>query len=1291
MLEGTFKLFGLDSCIVALQSWQGPLPSDIEIGVDAPIYQRVDVKTIQPAELVPFLENTPFSKFEYQNVTITHQNYQFVKDIPLGWSIQADFTIDDRHGPLHDIMRNVLNRSGDDLRLSIWVALGQGHCWTSHLQVSTFAAEGALLVQKHGEGRIPDGVKLCNGVALGSIGVLIYGISPLTSNTEGAESINYGFKISGDMYLEVPGSNAPLELDFEIGEFGGVVALEAVMKGNVWRNAFGVGLELDMVQLSTTFGYTAPPNSLEFLFNAHLCTGSVPSLVTGRYSPGGSYSVSSYVQNLGCEGVAALFRYYAGGELSPASHFNITIGSANIKATNSNGLSIVANKFGFGHYNSDRATIELSPKGVQIRGLTDKVVLPGNLGVSLVSACIEVSLEKLGSGRPTEVALVGKVELTGFRLPATSARVQFYRISPSDKLEWAAYGTFTTLGSTATLGQLFPDLGGSYLQDVGLQQLMFTAASVNNPGPSEMNPVQYPIRRGVQFSALLGKVEPLNKLLRRTSFPGLLFNASWQNGNTFALDIIPPVDTFIHLGHGITTDPISLSINLKKGIIQVATGVNLPVKGSTDPLTFKAALAIHAPFVKLSGEMHGLWQNPLGISKNVAIGPFLELGLEVNLFTFFETGIPSGFSLAGGIMIGRTEAQVAAQIGGDLSEELIHGKIKYLDLCDVICFTRQITGLDIPAPPNFLSFEDTELYLCPFGATVGTAIYPPGFSFKSELLIFGARLYASAEVSGGALRVSGSVDNLAIGPLHVTGQHTKQATLRLIIGLTEQRLEVDGAIKFLDNYIALVVHLGILPQPTFFFSFALHFTNWLTFDVKALMIGNIRGLNDLSGMTFLLHSSFKQNLVEYVRSQVIKLLDEARQKALHDIHHAELHVQRERTRFQAEIDNAQNNLNKAHQAWVGHSDKVRADSQAVTDNYTKTLHTLQAKIETERIRFNASLKAAEDAVKQANFDRGAKLREAEANVERARADWNRQVSGAEAELQGAERHVRENFGSAVENIDRAKREVSNIEHELRGTYDRIGHCQNSPWHCFDLKAELIPLGAKVAGLESAKAIAYAALDVARGVVEGTGYISAVAGIPAAKETLKRVRQASDVVLQGAQATVREVDRNTAAVLNRVHHELNTVRNVGDMLIQGAERELQHFIDSQKHVLPHAQRAIEDLITSSEWVTHQAMSTALDVARHSTGTLNIALSALDAAKTMVHGTLSIGMQAITAALGAFYIASIELDASLETFLNGHGGNHFKASVTGALVGGSFEWHLTLDMRDSTKLIYDIYYQ
>ncbi|KAG9096176.1 hypothetical protein FRC06_008959, partial [Ceratobasidium sp. 370] len=1094
LIEGTIKLFGLDH-EVQLQSWHGPIPPNIQLGSEPPVYQRVQIDNIRPSEFIPLLENTPFSDFEFQRVTLTYQNYPFVKTLPLGWTITADIPIDEKHGAIYNILCNVLQIPEDGLQLQALASLGLSHSWSSRPNLANFVVRGLLKVKTQKiEGQAVPGIRLHEDVVLTRIGLLVYGVGTSTLGIESKRSMEYGFKIFGDMHIKVPGSVTPLELDFEIGEFGGVAELEASVKGGVWKNVFGTRINLDMVQLSTSFEWTKPLESLDFTLKAHLRAGSASALISGKYSAGGNYSISAYVQDLRCEGVADLFRHYTGEELSLPSHVDVTIGSATIEIAKGTGLSI-----------------------------TD---------------------------------------------------------------------------------------------------LMFIAASKDDPTLSSLNPKKYPIKKGVQFSACFDQVGPLNKLMRRDSFPGLLLSASWQSGASFLLDVVLPTNTMIHLGHGITTDPITLSINLEQLLLQIAAGIQVPVPKSATPLDFEASLTIEREEVKLEGEMKGVWKDPFGISDSVAIGPFLELGLAIDLLAFPLTGIPSSFSFAGGLTVGKSEGQVAVEISDDPSQELLSGKVKDFGIQDLVSFTRELTELDIPMPPNFIDFEDIELYMSS-GVTLGTMVYPAGFSFNAALKIFGAQLNASAEVTGGTLKVNGSIQTLSIGPLHITGRDGKEATLSLQIGSAIQQLHVDGAISLPGSDVGITLQLEILPKPTFSFDFTLHFTDLLTFVVDAKMTGEIADLKNLgsSHFGFALHAVFEQHLIDYVREKVHDMLEALKKQADVAIQDAEDKVEAEEQNLRNGVQSAQNQLDADYQTWLEYSQKVHADSQKFIDNYMKKLHDLQGGVETQRQKYNAKLKDAEGAVQQANAERAAKMRDAEAAVTKAKNDWDAGVASAESKLESAKKSFQDKFGSAEEDIENAQRKVDSVQSEIDSVESRIRYCDDAHWWRWDLKAELTYQESKKLVLEGYKATADGVLWAAKQVLGGTEYLAVQGAIPTAQALVDAAGRTGDQAFKGAQAILRETDRATAGVLNDAESTLKTVQNDGDALIRGAESALNTFVTAQKDLLYAAQHAVDNLIHSSEWLAYQTASGALDAAKHATHALDVAKKALEAAKNVTDGTIT----------------------------------------------------------------------
>ncbi|KAG9099671.1 hypothetical protein FRC07_010504, partial [Ceratobasidium sp. 392] len=911
-------------------------------------------------------------------------------------------------------------------------------------------------------------------------------------------------------------------------------------------------------------------------------------------------------------------------ELSLPTDVDITIGSATINIIKGKGLSITVDKLKVDDYTTENgATIELSSKGVLVEAKVKEIKLPGGLGVTLKSAYMKVSFEKEDSGRSTDVALGGEVVLDELGDLDVSAGVHLYKDASSKKLEWTVYGTFDKLGNSTTLGKLFPQVHTPFLADLALQNLMFIAASKDDPTLSSLNPNKYSIKKGVQFSACFDQVGPLNKLLRRDSFPGLLLSASWQGGASFLLDVVLPTSTMIHLGHGITTDPIKLSINLAELLLQISAGVAVPVPKSTTPLDFEASLTIQREDVKLEGEMKGVWKDPFGISESVAIGPILELGLGINLLTFPFTGIPTTFSFTGGLAVGKSEGQIAVEINTDPSQELLKGEIKKFGIQDLITFTRELTELDIPMPPDFIDFEDIELYMST-GVTLANVNYPAGFSFKAALKLFGAELKASAEVTGGTLKANGSIQNLSVGPLHIAGQTGKDATLSLQIGSAVQQLHVDGAIRFLDLYVGITLQLEILPKPTFSFDFTLHFTDLLTFIVDAKMTGQITKLEDLasSRFGFALHAVFEQHLVDYVREQVHKLLEAVKKQADVAIKSAEDKVQAEEQKLQNGIQSAQNQLTADYDTWQQYSQKVHADSQKFIDGYMKKLHDLQGDVETQRQAYNTKLKNAEGAVQQANAERAAKMRDAEAAVTKAKKDWDDGVANAEAVLESKKKIFQEKFESAQEKIDEAQRSVDSIQSEIDSVDSRIRYCEDASGWRLDLKAELGYQEGKKLVLEGYKATADGVLWTAKKIVGGTEYLGAKGAIPIAQGLVDKAGRTGDAGFKAAQATLQETDTATAGIINAAESTLKTVQTDGDALIRGAESALNTFVSSQKDLLYAAQHAVDDLIHSSEWLVYQTASAALDTAQHATHALDVAKEALKVAGKVTDGTITI---------------------------------------------------------------------
>ena len=140
-----------------------------------------------------------------------------------------------------------------------------------------------------------------------------------------------------------------------------------------------------------------------------------------------------------------------------------------------------------------------------------------------------------------------------------------------------------------------------------------------------------------------------------------------------------------------------------------------------------------------------------------------------------------------------------------------------MDVQDLVSFANLITGLSMPQPPNFLDFEDVELYICPSGTTIGTIIYPQGFSFQASLVVFGKKATIACAVNKSSVTVKGALDNFSLGPLAVQGVNDPHPTLDVEISPSTQHIDIDGKVTFFDDQAAVSIHVDVMPKPAFSF------------------------------------------------------------------------------------------------------------------------------------------------------------------------------------------------------------------------------------------------------------------------------------------------------------------------------------------------------------------------------------------------------------------------------------------------------------------------------------------
>lgn len=229
VLVGEIELFGQSKLRAKFEKWEGPAPPGVVVlpGTPASVESASLSDDFHLSAIIPSLEGTAFDDITFRKVTVFHQNYPFEATKGVGWHFSADLVVDGACGGLRDLLSKVLGV--DEPVLGVQLFLGTSGGWNELPSLNSFTLEGVF-----------SGIacKPVDGVILSQIGIKLFGIQTMKFDPKPRMALEYGFSVFGIMLLDVPGSVAPLKLDYEIQEYDGTVSLGAFI--DVWNNPLGV-------------------------------------------------------------------------------------------------------------------------------------------------------------------------------------------------------------------------------------------------------------------------------------------------------------------------------------------------------------------------------------------------------------------------------------------------------------------------------------------------------------------------------------------------------------------------------------------------------------------------------------------------------------------------------------------------------------------------------------------------------------------------------------------------------------------------------------------------------------------------------------------------------------------------------------------------------------------------------------------------------------------------------------------------------------------------------------------
>lgn len=873
-----------------------------------------------------------------------------------------------------------------------------------------------------------------------------------------------------------------------------------------------------------------------------------------------------------------------------------TIGSVNLQQ----GLTLMCQLTVHGYQCA--ATVLITKDGISFTGSLGQI----DVGpVRLKQATLKMSIYSEESGKPTEFAITSDAVIEDVEV---LCQVSYEKIQET----WNCVLYAGIEAKSFGVSTVFPLTKGSFVDTLKFSKIAFIYSTQNCT--TQNLEYGFTVYQGLQLVGLLEEIPELTSLTGNKNV-GLVFSAHF--GTSTDITIAMP-DTRLNLGGSVTCDPFTIRIFLTpEPSFQLIFGLDVCIPKQHDTLHFDFALDINAIEATGSATMKNWWQNPFGI-QGLKIGPEVALQVGIIYDQFVTTGTPSEFGIAGGLAIGTIEAAMAVNISEDPTHEILMGKLNELSLKDLVAFAETITELKIDedAMPNFFEFRDVELYCAPSGGMIGTITYQPGFSFSGDLTLFEKRVAVYTLFSEIGVEAKGEFDKIDIGPLKITGENGKNATLNLELTNEKQLIHIDGAFEFLDRSAGIYVDIS---TQGIHFEFEEQFVGLMKYKLKGDSQGTI---TNPASLDFTLTSEFDNNLSEYLKNTLSLKIHDAINTVETKLEDAQKSVNDAEKIYRALYNPAKEKLDKAQADADEFLKECQKKVNQEKEKYTKALEQAKSDLASARKIYDDTFKSAKDVVinTQAKYD--AAMRAAQDAVTQAQASYDAAMKSAEVATNSAKNSYDNAFNSAAGTVCSARNSVNSLQNQIDNAVYKLKHLK---WY----QSYKAPgLAAKITGLEvamrTAQAVLYTAEGVLKSVKTGSDYTAWQDAIRAletvrdggkytaletAKTTLQTVQAGVDYgALQSAQQTLKAIQEGSEyTTWLAAEQTLNNVEKGGQDAFTLAEQTLKNIGQSIVYItLQTAKVSLEAIKQSSAAVAFESASAVLEgVKKGSKAMLNLA--------------------------------------------------------------------------------------
>lgn len=680
---------------------------------------------------------------------------------------------------------------------------------------------------------------------------------------------------------------------------------------------------------------------------------------------------------------------------------------------------------------------------------------------------------------------------------------------------------------------------------------------------------------------------------------------------------------------------------------------------------------------KGSATMKNCWEEPFGI-KQLKIGPAVALQLGIIYEQFMATGTPSEFGIAGGLVLGDVEIQMAVNISENPMEEILMGSLSKLTMNDVIGIGASLLGVKLPGNelPDYFSLEDINLYCAPMGGKIGTIVYEKGFSFSGKLILFGKKAEVYARLMDNGFVIKGRMERLDLGILKIGGKEGRNLLVDIEISPEKQTCLLDGEIEILGCKKGIFLSVS---KTGLQFEYEESFLSLLTFTVRAASVGNPQ---DIETLDFQLEAEMDNKISEYINTTLLDKINQAIKGVETDLKKAEQNVEDAKHRYEKIYKQASDKLSEAQEAADKWLESCKENVENERRKFDASVEEAEAEVKRTRKAYEDAITAAQREVNRAEGVYKNAMDSAKREVDRAEREYNDALNDAISQVQEARRVYDKAFVDAKRDLDKAQRDVDDLQRQADKAIYELKHLA---WYEYIYKSAY--LSAEIAGLETAYGVATGVLETCKAVVtavqygtEYTAWEAAEATLQAVKhgvkytafESAKGVLEATKVgveyaAFESAKATLDAVKVGTEyTVWQSALGALEVVKTTGDTALKAAEYSLEHIGETEVYIaLEICRQALLAVGKSTEFFAFESAKAALEAVRVGSETM-----------------MRIGEELLKGGTYVLDIRRIYLSSSLKRLEDG---SLFQAEIDLLLLGTEHKLSLDCDLSDGVRFL------